>query len=332
MNEELRESPFRWDARRFIEATDRFLTSTAESQQVQRIILESIDGYLQPSMWFLFLFEEGTQELKCDLAVGKGALAFKDARISMGQGIAGWVAEHGEPLVLSSLSRDSEYFCEIDLMKSLEGHSVVAVPLLLRNECLGVIQLIDCVGFDANLQADMVALQEFAGHAATAIEFARYQRKIVETAIVDDLTGLYLGRHLDFILDTELCRSARYGYEFSLLLLEIHRFSNLASSLTHPALGELLCELGQHIKAGLRRIDWGFYRDEGQFALVLPQASKHNATTFADRLRKLIETTSWLARDGLNLHLKAEMGIATCPTDGQSKADLIRNAEAALRG
>src|SRR5579871_1871114 len=318
MVEELRERPFQWDPRRFVEATDRFLTSSAESQQVQQIILEAIEGFLQPSMWFLFLVEEGTQELTCDLAVGKGALAFKDARLRMGQGIAGWVAEHGEPLMLSSLDRDAEYFSEIDLMRNLDGRSVVAVPLLLRNECLGVMQLIDCVGFDGNLQADLAALQEFASHAATAIEFVRYQRKIVETAIVDDRTGVYLGRHLDFILDTELFRSARYGYDFSLLFFEIQHFSSLSASLTDPALNQLLGELGQQVKACLRRIDWAFYCDEGKFAMVFPQASKANAATVADRMQKLFESTSWLARDGLNMNLKMRIGIATCPADGQS--------------
>jgi two-component system cell cycle response regulator len=142
----------------------------------------------------------------------------------------------------------------------------------------------------------------------------------------DDRSGLYQGRHLDYVLDIELERSDRYGYEVSLAMLQIERFHALASSLAPSSLSHLLDEMGQHIKVCLRQIDYAFYQDGGSFALVLPQSPRDAACELAIRLKNLIETTSWLTEAGLNMHLRVRVGIATYP-GVQTKFDLMLRAE-----
>src|SRR5713226_1280092 len=76
------------------------LTSSLQLDQVLRTILEKIDEFLRPDTWSLLLLDEAEQDLYFELAVGKGAQALKDVRIKMGQGIAGWVAQHGEAVIV----------------------------------------------------------------------------------------------------------------------------------------------------------------------------------------------------------------------------------------
>ena len=71
------------------------LTSSLEIDPGLRTIMEKIDEFRRPDTWSLLLVDESKQELYFELAVGKGAQALKDVRIKMGQGIAGWVAQHG---------------------------------------------------------------------------------------------------------------------------------------------------------------------------------------------------------------------------------------------
>ena len=146
--------------------------------------------------------------------------------------------------------------------------------------------------------------------------------------IDDARTGLYQGRHLDYILDAQLERSARYGFEFSLAILQIERFHVLRSSLAPSALSHLLFEMGNHIRVCLRQVDYAFYQDGGSFALVLPQAPKDTAREMAISLKNLIETTFWLAEAGLSIELRVKIGIATHP-EVQTKFDLILGAEEA---
>src|SRR5438445_13190543 len=75
------------------------LTSSLQLDQVLRTIMEKIDEFLRPDNWSLLLLDEEKQELYFELAVGKASQALRDVRIKMGQGIAGWVAQHGETVV-----------------------------------------------------------------------------------------------------------------------------------------------------------------------------------------------------------------------------------------
>jgi len=72
------------------------LTSSLQLDQVLRTIMEKIDEFLRPDNWSLLLLDEPKQELYFELAVGKASQALKDVRVKVGQGIAGWVAQHGE--------------------------------------------------------------------------------------------------------------------------------------------------------------------------------------------------------------------------------------------
>ena len=62
--------------------------------------MEKIDEFLRPENWSLLLLDEAKQELYFELAVGKASQALKDVRIKIGQGIAGWVAQNGETVVV----------------------------------------------------------------------------------------------------------------------------------------------------------------------------------------------------------------------------------------
>ena len=72
--------------------------------------MEKIDEFLRPDNWSLLLLDESKQELYFELAVGKASQALKDVRIKMGQGIAGWVAQHGETVVVPDTSKDTRFF------------------------------------------------------------------------------------------------------------------------------------------------------------------------------------------------------------------------------
>jgi len=102
----------------------------------------------------------------------------------------------------------------------METRSIVAVPVRYRDHCLGVIELINCVGSEGFQERDLALLEALADFAAIALENARHVKRIHELTITDDCTSLYNARHMDFILETEIYRSQRYGYEFSLV---VHR-------------------------------------------------------------------------------------------------------------
>ena len=306
------------------------LTSSLQLDQVLRTIMEKIDEFLRPDTWSLLLLDEVKQELYFELAVGKGAQALKDVRIKMGQGIAGWVAQHDEAVIVPDVSQDTRFFSKVDEKTKTETHSIVAVPVRYRDHCLGVIELVNCVGSSGFHERDLALLEALADFAAIALENARHVKRIQELTITDDCTNLYNARHMDFILETEIYRSRRYGYEFSLIFIDLDHFKNVNDTHGHLVGSKLLMEIGQMLKICCRRIDFAFRYGGDEFVIVLPQASKENACTVARRLHQKIGETPWLAADGMNIHITASLGVAAYPTDAKTKVELLHLADEAM--
>ena len=123
-------------------------------------------------------------------------------------------------------------------------------------------------------------------YAAIAIENARSVEKIQELTITDDCTGLYNARHLYKTLETEVYRSARFGYEFTVLFIDLDHFKQVNDTHGHLIGSKLLAEIGYLIKAQLRLIDFAFRYGGDEFVVLLPQTGKDSALVVAKRLRE----------------------------------------------
>ena len=306
------------------------LTSSLQLDQVLRTIMEKIDEFLRPDTWSLLLVDDVKQELYFELAVGKGAQALKDVRIKMGQGIAGWVAQHDEAVIVPDVSKDTRFFSKVDEKTKMETRSIVAVPVRYRDHCLGVIELINCVEKEGFMERDLALLEALADFAAIALENARHVKRIHELTITDDCTSLYNARHMDFILETEIYRSQRYGYEFSVVFIDLDHFKGINDTHGHLIGSKLLAEVGLIVKSACRRIDFAFRYGGDEFVIVLPQASKENAFVVARRLHKLIGETHWLTNDGLDVRFTASIGVASYPSDAKTKVELLHLADEAM--
>jgi len=306
------------------------LTSTLQLDQVLRTIMEKINEILRPDTWSLLLMDLDKNELYFQIATGEGADALKDVRIKVGQGLAGWVAQTGEVVVVPDTTKDSRFFAKVDERTRLETRSIVAVPVRFRDQCLGVIELINCIGKDGFSQRDLALLEALADYAAIAIENARHVQRIHELTITDDCTALYNARHLNFMLDTEIYRSHRYAFEFSLIFIDLDHFKTINDTFGHLMGSKLLAEIGQAIKDKCRLIDLAFRYGGDEFVVLLPQTSKENALGVARRLHKLIRETVWLKEPGLNVNITASVGVASYPTDSRTKAELLHLADEAM--
>jgi diguanylate cyclase (GGDEF)-like protein len=306
------------------------LTSSLQLDQVLRTIMEKIDEFLHPDTWSLLLVDEEQKELYFELAVGKGAPALKDVRIKIGQGLAGWVAQQGEAVIVPDVSRDTRFFAKVDEKTKTETNSIVAVPVRFRETVLGVIELINCVGPDGFNERDLALLEALADFAAIAIENARTVKRIHELTITDDCTSLYNARHLNFILETEIYRSQRYGFEFALVFIDLDHFKRVNDTYGHLMGSKLLGEIGDLIRTACRVIDFEFRYGGDEFVILLPQTSKENAYIVARRLHKMIGETLWLTSEGLNVRITASVGVAAYPTDSRTKADLLHLADEAM--
>ena len=98
------------------------LTSSLQLDQVLRTIMEKITEVLQPDTWSLLLMDTTKHELYFQIATGKGSDALKDVRIKMGQGLAGWVAQSGQAIVVPDTTKDERFIGHADRQVVAERH------------------------------------------------------------------------------------------------------------------------------------------------------------------------------------------------------------------
>ena len=302
------------------------LTSSLDLDSILQTIMEKMAEYFRPDTWSLLMVDEDHDELYFAIAVGEAAEALKSVRLKVGEGIAGWVAKHGEQLIVPDVEADPRFAKRIDESTKWETRSIICVPVRSKLRVLGVIQLVN-VDLSRFGSQEIFFLQSLCDYAAIAIENARWVERIQELTITDDCTGLYNARHLYKTLDTEVYRSARFGYEFSVLFIDLDHFKDVNDTHGHLIGSKLLAEIGYLIKAQLRLIDFAFRYGGDEFVVVLPQTSKDSALVVAKRLQEGFRASSFCREEGLNLNVRASIGLATYPHDARTAHDIIRQAD-----
>lgn len=116
-------------------------------------------------------------------------------RIKKGQGIAGWVAEHGQPVIINDAYADNRFLNAVDRQSGFRTHSMVCIPLQVEERMIGVLQAINKKSGEFN-EHDLRLLQAIGGPLAAAIENARLhsdviaEKRRVETIINSMSEGL----------------------------------------------------------------------------------------------------------------------------------------------
>ena len=85
------------------------LTSTIDLEDVLAVIMDHVSHLLKTQAWSLLLRDESTGHLTFEIAVSPAAEKLKGMIVAPGEGIAGWVAEHGEPLVIADVNEDERF-------------------------------------------------------------------------------------------------------------------------------------------------------------------------------------------------------------------------------
>jgi diguanylate cyclase (GGDEF)-like protein/putative nucleotidyltransferase with HDIG domain len=173
---------------------------------------------------------------------------------------------------------------------------------------------------------DMELLMTLAGEAGAIIENAQLYAQAQIRAHVDELTGLFNHRYFHERLEEEVARCCRFGEIFSLILIDLDFFKVYNDVHGHLAGDKILKEMGEHIKGSIRNVDMAFRYGGDEFAVILPETSVDNSYQIAERIRKGMERRMDLGEASLTCSL----GMASWPTHGVMKEEIIGSADAAL--
>jgi transcriptional regulator with GAF, ATPase, and Fis domain len=121
------------------------LASPSEIQEILEQIMYQVSRLLSPKAWSLLLKDEMTGELEFQVVISDVAESLKGVRLPKGLGVAGWVAENGESLIIPDVRCDPRFAVEFDRKLSFETHSIACVPVKSHDTVYGVIELINSI-------------------------------------------------------------------------------------------------------------------------------------------------------------------------------------------
>jgi signal transduction histidine kinase len=154
------------------------LSSTLDLDEVLTLIMERINSVLKVEAGSLLLIDDETGELVFQIALGEKAEGVKPFRLQMGQGIAGHVAQSGEPLMISDAQKDRRHFREVDVTTDFLTRAMLCVPMIFKGKVIGVIEIMNKLEGDFT-ESDLTLLNSIATYAAIAIENARLHQSVL---------------------------------------------------------------------------------------------------------------------------------------------------------
>jgi PAS domain S-box-containing protein len=156
-----------------ITGVGRLLDTSLDRQELLDEIMRWIQTELDVEACSMLLLDEARQRLRFAVALGpKGDLA-SEFEVEVGQGIAGIVAQTGEPLLLNQAATDPRRHREIPQAIGYPVEKIACVPMSLRGEVVGVIEAMNkCDGSDFT-EYDSSLLTVIAQQAALFLDNLR---------------------------------------------------------------------------------------------------------------------------------------------------------------
>ena len=309
----------------------RALTSNLELEPLLRAVLGKMEEYFGPERWSLLMIDEESNELYYALTAGRTGNVPTGIRLRMGEGIAGYVALTGEPLVVPDVRLDREWSRFAREHPELNLQSIACLPLKHGTRTLGVLQLHNSK-LDLLPGSSLSFLRILCDYAAIALQNARQVNLVHRLSITDDCTGLYNSRYLYTTLEEEITASKNRGEirentHFSLLFFDLDRFKSINDTHGHLVGSRLLAEAGTLVKRSLGPGNLAFRYGGDEFVALMRGLDKPEALATSNALRERLRTTALLPGEKLNLHITASFGLATFPQDGVDLHAIIRAAD-----
>lgn len=314
----------------------RVLTSNLELKPLLRAILSKMEEFFGPEGWSLLMVDESTDELYYALSASESEPVGGRKRIRMGEGIAGYVAKSGNPLVIPDVYADRDWAKFAQAHPELHLQSIACLPIRHGGRTLGVLQLHNSK-LDLLPDSSIAFLRVLCDYAAIALQNSRHVDLIQHLSITDDCTGLFNSRHLYTLLETEIAeaRSSRVVSirpQFSLLFFDLDHFKSVNDTHGHLVGSRLLAEIGNLIKRALGPNHAGFRYGGDEFVALLRGLDKAKALELATSIREDLLAARFITgtNENLALSVSASFGLATFPEDGDTLQSIVRSADAMM--
>lgn len=167
------------DLRRILDAfarVQRLVSNITDRDRVLRSILEESQNIAQAEASSLLLYDEKADDLYFHVVLsdeGNPQALQEQVRLSLDEGIAGAAARSRRSVNVADVQSDLRFYPKADSLSTFKTHSILAVPMVDKDNLMGVVEVLNKVGGGGFSQTDQYVMELFAGQVATVLSNAR---------------------------------------------------------------------------------------------------------------------------------------------------------------
>jgi HD-GYP domain-containing protein (c-di-GMP phosphodiesterase class II) len=203
-----------------MEEVGMILNSTLNEKEIRRRAMEAATRLMDAETGSLLLIEHEKGELFCEAAPGKKTGVVSERRLKIGEGIAGWVAKTGRPVICNDVDYDPRYLKMADERSGFRTRNMICTPVRIKGKVIGVLQALNKKKGGLFTKWDLDEFNTLANQVAIAIDNANLYKEMKETflstaeALADTMEArdAYTGGHTKRVLEY----SSLIGEELSL--------------------------------------------------------------------------------------------------------------------
>lgn len=309
------------------DSAETIVSITDLDGMAQRILNECAD-LLDVDHASLMLVEEDRLVIKA----ARGARSdLVNTSLPMGADqISGYVAREGKPVLVEDLNTDPSF--ARGTREKDEARSLVSVPLQVKGQVLGVLNVNHKRSGQPFNSGDLKLLMALGSLAAISIQNAR----TYQNAITDRLTNLYNYGYFREQLDRYLNDARQENGCVSLIMFDIDHFKNFNDRNGHDVANVALVGVASLCiknsrQQGDRVPDLVARYGGEEFMILLKNVPKSDAYHSAERIRQLVESTRFEGGENQPMgKVTISLGVAQFPEDAENAEELINQADQAL--
>jgi diguanylate cyclase (GGDEF)-like protein/PAS domain S-box-containing protein len=301
--------------------------STLDLDQVLVRVLEELSDQMNVAGAF-WMTDPVTGELVCRQASGPYANTVRGWRLQPGQGIAGWVAQQGEGLIVPDALADARHYSGIDGETGVQPRAMLCVPLRSKDQVIGVLQLLDTeVGRFSS--ADLRFVESLAATATIALENARLYDALHSLSLTDELTGLRNRRGFMTLTEQELKVAQRTRRRMFLFFIDLDGLKQINDTLGHAVGDAALLGTAHLLQETFRTSDILARLGGDEFGALMVETAEVSAPALTARLQKNLAARN--ARANRSYQLSLSVGITRYDPESPCTIDeLLARADEAM--
>lgn len=172
-------------------------------------------------------------------------------------------------------------------------------------------------------------LAKVFNHMAASI--GREQKRLVEKATTDEMTGLNNFRYFQEVLEKEFEKASRFNHDLSFIIMDVDNFKHYNDTNGHQAGDQVLKTVAKLVMNSCRDKDLPARYGGEEFVVILPGAPLDVAVKVADRIRYAVETTHMLHQEKQpTRNLTISLGVSNYPNNVSTAKELVECADEAM--